>query len=136
MNLLYKTSTMDDLILPAEDKLPKINFNGQTGVLSITGRCIPENPIEFFAPLLDWIKEYADSPQNETVIDVFLEYFNTSSSKGLLDLFKQVELIQSSGKTTMKIIWRYEDNDSDILEAGEIYASIVDVPFEMVAVKG
>lgn len=127
--------TMEDLLIDAEDKLPKIYFNRQTGILSLTGRCIPENSFKFFTPLLEWIDEYADSPNDETVIDVFLDYFNTSSSKYLLDLFKQVELIHLSGKTKMKVIWRHEGDDLDMLEAGTTYASMVNAPFEMVVMK-
>ncbi|NOQ75757.1 MAG: DUF1987 domain-containing protein [Crocinitomix sp.] len=116
-------------------KLPIVDFDSDSGLLTISGRCIPENALGFFNPIKEWIEEYSRSPKSETTFDIFLEYFNTSSSKCLLDLFKQVEAIHLSGRCKMKIIWRYEEDDEDMLEAGYDYSHIVKIPFEMIEVK-
>ncbi|MFT5858379.1 MAG: hypothetical protein ACI865_000466, partial [Flavobacteriaceae bacterium] len=68
---------MDILQLEGSPKTPEINFDQVTGVLSLRGRSIPENSIEFFKPLNEWVDGYGTSPKATTQIEVRLEYFNT-----------------------------------------------------------
>ena len=96
------------------------------------GRSIPENSIEFYKPLIEWLESYSESPNSTTVLSVQLEYFNTSSSKCILDVFKKLESISGS-EITVK--WHYEEDDEDMLEAGEDYEAIIDLPFEMIEVE-
>jgi hypothetical protein len=80
---------MEKLILEASAKTPEVVFDPTAGTLLLKGRSIPENSIEFYKPLNDWIDSYAANPGSQTVIEMKLEYFNTSSSKCILDLFKK-----------------------------------------------
>ena len=122
---------MADLNLEGTAKTPTIDFKS-SGELLIKGRSIPENSIEFYKPIIDWITDYGNSPQSETTVNIQLEYFNTSSSKCILDVFKKFE---SLSDTSVKIKWYYEEDDEDMLEAGEDYEAIIDLPFEMVEVE-
>ena len=66
-------------------------------------------------------------------MNIQLEYFNTSSSKCILDVFKKLEAIYKSGNEVL-INWFYEEDDEDMLEAGEDYQSIIKIPFKMVEI--
>jgi hypothetical protein len=125
---------MESILLEGTPKTPNINFDHDKGSLLLKGRSIPENSIEFYKPLVDWLDAYLSSPKPKTVCDVQLEYFNTSSSKCLLDLFKKMELMSSGGNEVI-INWYYEEDDEDMLEAGEDYQSIINVPFKMIEVQ-
>ncbi len=125
---------MNPIIIEGTPKTPSVNFNAETGVLEIKGRSIPENSIEFYKPLIEWIEQYGTSPQPKTVVNVQLEYFNTSSSKCILDVFKRLESIVNNGHDVI-INWHYEEDDEDMLEAGEDYQSIIKVPFKMIEVE-
>jgi len=122
---------MEKLYIEGSAKTPSVSFDAQVGVLEMRGRSIPENSIEFFQPLFDWIDAYGSNPTQETKVDMKLEYFNTSSSKCILDLFKRLEKIYSSGNSKVVINWFYEVDDEDMQEAGEDYAAIVDLNFEI-----
>ena len=116
-------------------KTPFVSFDADKGELELKGRSIPENSIEFYKPLIDWLEEYVASPQTVTTVNVALEYFNTSSSKCLLDLFKKLEGLSKKGNEVV-VNWCYEEDDEDMLEAGEDYQSIIGVPFKMVEITG
>lgn len=113
-------------------KTPEINFIAEQGLLEIKGKSIPENSIEFYKPLLDWIDEYAKSPNKTTELKVQLEYFNTSSSKCLLDVFRRLEAIQKNGTSQVEVKWMYEEQDEDMMEAGDDYQTIVGIPFSLI----
>ncbi len=125
---------MADLKLEGSPKTPTIEFNSGTGYLLVRGRSIPENSIEFYKPLIEALESYNSNSQSNTKVDIQLEYFNTSSSKCILDVFKKLEAI-NSGSSEVVINWYYEEDDEDMLEAGEDYQAIINIPFKMIEVE-
>ena len=125
---------MENIQLEGTPKTPTVEFNSEDGTLLIKGRSIPENSIEFYKPMIDWIDAYAASPSANTLVNIQLEYFNTSSSKCILDVFKKLEVISSAGHDIM-INWHYEEDDEDMLEAGEDYEAIINIPFKMIELE-
>jgi len=117
---------MEDIKIAPTQKTPSVSFSAN-GTLELKGRSIPENSLEFYKPLIDWLEAYSRNANGETNVHVQLEYFNTSSSKCLLDLFKRLENLSK-----VVIHWYYEQDDEDMLEAGEDYEAIVSVPFKMI----
>ncbi len=125
---------MDPIKIEGTPKTPTVDFNAEKGVIEIKGRSIPENSIEFYKPLVDWLEEYMSSPKELTEVNIQLEYFNTSSSKCILDVFKKLEAIYKGGNEVV-INWHYEEDDEDMLEAGEDYQSIIKIPFKMMEIE-
>ena len=97
--------------------------------MSLKGRSIPENSIDFYKPLLEWVESNVGESESSVAISVKLEYFNTSSSKCLMDLFKRIEKVAPQAS----VDWYYEEEDEDMLEAGEDYDAIIDIPFRLIA---
>jgi len=125
---------MAPLTLEGSSKTPHVSFDAATGLLELKGRSIPENSIDFYKPLIDWLDRYGRQPLPSTQLSVQLEYFNTSSSKCILDLFKKLEGIRAGGNEVL-VLWHYEEDDEDMLEAGEDYAGIINVPFRMIQIE-
>lgn len=125
---------MENILRDSSAKTPAINFDAKSGVLLLKGRSIPENSIEFYKPLNDWLDLYGEKPCQETTIDMKLEYFNTSSSKCILDLLKRLEKINQTG-SKVSVNWYFESDDEDLEEAGEDYQAIVKLPFKMIEVE-
>ncbi|HCI56292.1 MAG TPA: DUF1987 domain-containing protein [Bacteroidales bacterium] len=125
---------MEPIIIEGTAKTPSVRFDPDTGVFEIKGRSIPENSVEFYKPIVDWLDKYKESPLSKTEVNIKLEYFNTSSSKCILDVFKKFEAIHKA-KNEVQINWYYEEDDEDMLEAGEDYESIIRVPFKMIEIS-
>lgn len=126
---------MESINIEGTPKTPTVNFEAGSGVLEIKGRSIPENSIEFYKPLVDWLDAYGGGAQANTAVNIQLEYFNTSSSKCILDVFKKLEAIHNGGSSEILINWYYEEDDEDMLEAGEDYQAIINVPFKMIEIE-
>ena len=112
---------------------PLINFDLTSGELEIKGFSIPEDSITFYKPLNEALDKYTGSAPPLTNVIIELEYFNTSSSKCLLGILKKLEAINKNG-SAVTINWHYEEGDEDMLQAGEDYHSIINVPFKMAQV--
>jgi len=110
---------MQDLFIQGTDSLPTVSFK-TSGELKLTGRALPEDAAKFFAPMIEWIAEF---PMDEVNMEINLDYFNTSVSKQLLDLFKTIDNKKSI--VTVNVKWMYEEGDDEMLESGEIYQEIL-----------
>ena len=122
---------MNELVIEKTVKTPYINFDAQSGIFKIIGRSIPENPEEFYRKLFDWLNIYFKNPQNETLINVQLEYINSGSSKFILEFFQLIQESKSKG-LNCKINWYYEEDDEAVLELGKHYQAIINVPFKLI----
>lgn len=122
---------MSPLVIESGAETPEIVLDKKTNTFFFKGKSLPENPIVFYKPVLTWLDEYLIDPNPETKVNFMMVYFNTSSSKIILDIMKKLELIKKSGHDVV-VNWRFREDDEDMLEAGEIYAERVDVPFNLI----
>jgi SiaC family regulatory phosphoprotein len=113
---------------PTKEK-PRVHLDKANNIFEFEGRSRPENIDIFYGPIYEWFEEYMKDPNENTVVDMNFEYFNTSSAKALLELMKLFEKMNNAG-INIKITWHYHEDDEDMQDAGEDYASMVDVPFE------
>lgn len=126
-------AAMRNLVIEPTSKTPKVILNADLGIFEISGRSIPEDSIGFYRKVLDWLDEYSKNPLPETIFKFHLEYFNTSSSKVLLDIFRRLERLHKAGHKVV-IRWHYDADDEDMAETGQDYQALLDVPFELVPV--
>lgn len=125
---------MEPLVLNPTSDTPRVNFNAQTGLLKIEGRSWPENSTNFYVPLIEWFDQYISSEKEKTDFYVTLEYFNSTSSKMLLALFRRlIRLVHSGSKVT--IHWCYHFDDEEMLETGKEYHAEIDHPSDLFEFK-
>ena len=122
---------MNPIIISATEDTPGIRLDAANDIFELSGRSLPEDVVKFYKPILDWLEEYAQSPNENTVFNFKLSYFNTASSKIILDILMKLEGIHNDGGN-ISIKWHYPSDDEDMMEAGEEYADIVDIPIELV----
>lgn len=112
------------LNIEGTDDTPKILLDKSTGVFEISGRSLPEDAVAFYKPMMDWITAYAQKPDAAPIFQFKLDYFNTASSKLILDILKM--LSQIKGAT---IHWYSLEDDEEVMEAGEEFSEQVNIPF-------
>jgi len=122
---------MNPIIISATEDTPGVRLDAASEIFELSGRSLPEDVIKFYKPILDWLDEYAQSPNAQTVFDFKLSYFNTASSKIILDVLMKLEGMYDAGKN-ITIKWHFPSDDEDMEEAGKEYAEIVSVPIELV----
>ncbi len=125
---------MEKVFIEPTRTTPLINFDPDEGILEMKGRSSPENSIQFYQRVLDNLDEYAASEGQAFTANIAFEYFNTSSSKCLFDIFKRLSKIESTGKT-ITINWYYEEGDDDMMEAGEDYSDLLDLDFNFFEIE-
>jgi len=87
---------LKDIRIQATSKTPEVDFVATTGVLSFTGKSLPENASAFFEPLYKWAGEYAKNPADNTNLKFEVDYFNTSSVIWMGKILKVLSKIKKS----------------------------------------
>ncbi len=123
---------MNPLVIESSAETPEIILDKRSNTFTFKGKSLPENPIAFYNPVMKWIDNYSIDPNPETKVEFMMMYFNTSSSKIILDIMKRLEVIKKSGHQVI-INWVFKEDDEEMLEAGEIYAERIDIPFKLIS---
>lgn len=112
------------MLINGTEDTPKI-IGEEDGTLSIIGKSLAEDPIAFYKPVLDWVSQLES---DAIVINIRLEYFNTSSSLQIYNLLKQANANQR--KKNIQVNWYYDINDEEGCELGKEFESLLGFPFE------
>ena len=93
---------------------PEVIYSEENNKLSIVGRSVLKNMDDYFYhPIFNFIEEYKKQGKEGLILELFLDYFNTSSHPSLIKIFKGVSEIPSS-----EIRWLYEESDIEMMEIG------------------
>jgi len=118
---------MDALKYTGTEDTPNITLDKGNGTFEISGRSLPEDAAHYYNPVIEWLDNYAKAPNETTSFVVKLEYFNTASSKMILDVLMKLEEIKNTN-----VKWYYDKEDEDMQEAGTEFSELISVPFEII----
>lgn len=114
----------------ATKNTPEIVIDITRGVVQVRGRSSPENSILLYAPLLKLLR--SNKMKAPAIrMEFFFQYFNTSSSKCVYDILRQLKRMEACG-TSVSVTWFYDPVDEDMLESGQDYNDLLDLNFRFV----
>ena len=109
---------------------PLVKYCQDSLTLDIIGRSIPEDAFEFYQPVLDLLQELKQYNPKAITAVFQLEYFNTHSSRRLLDVFRKLDEMKLNGTLT-KVFWLCDVEDREMVYHGEDLRNLVDVAIEI-----
>lgn len=117
---------MKDLKIEETASSPGILFNREVGEFKIYGRSLPEDPIEFYQPVLEWLDAYTKDPLPGANFELKLTYFNTASSKVFFSIFQLIDKMNlSKPGIENKIVIFTNSDDEDLMELFEYYKELL-----------
>lgn len=119
---------MEKLVIEKTDTTPEVIFDSLQGIFKITGRSIPLNPKRFYEPVLDWIISYAQTPNESTVLEIYMDYFNTASTFLITDIIRQFN--KGNEQKGLQVKWFHDKGDDDVLEIAANMESVTGVKFD------
>jgi hypothetical protein len=119
---------MKDLILEQGRLRPGANFNSIEGTINLYGRSLLEFAEDIFEPMNKWLEEYMKNPREETIINISLEYFNSSTAKALVRFLTIAKNLSKKSRLTVN----YYFDDENVLEYGKDFSDVLDIPFNFI----
>lgn len=117
---------MERVTLNGTPATPSVVLDSEQGKLEFSGRSLPEDTLTFYRPILNWIDDYLhiNKGNTHTDISIKLEYFNTATSKVILNMLSRFE---NTGN--VNVHWFHYQEDEDMLESGKEFQELVKLPF-------
>lgn len=126
-----KIFNMTPLILDSTSDTPEVILDKKGNQFNFSGTSIPENTKNFYQQIFDWIDNYVVEPNEETIVNFKMKYFNTSSTKSILDIMIKFKEIAKNNKMLI-INWHFIANDEDMYEAGDGFSKMMRFPFNFI----
>ena len=113
--------------------IPEIKFDARTGILSVEGQSYHEHSEEFYAPVLAWLRRFTAITNTEIVMNMRFTYFNTASSRSILDILEILERYEEKNPGKVTVNWFYKESDYDMLESGEDYQADINLKINLLS---
>ena len=122
----------NNLLIKEGKNTPKVVGNTNLSELIFKGNSYPENVLQFYTPIFNWIEELKNE-KDEITVDCQFYYIASSSVIAFLKLLQKVE--STFEEENIKFIWKYEEGDDDIKKIGQDYSTILNTPIEIIEVE-
>lgn len=137
VTIRLKQFAMRKLIIDQTSNSPRVIFDPDCDRYEISGESRPHDVVGFYSDILDWFDDYSRhliksrEGSNPVSFNLDFEYFNSSSAKYILDFCKKMAESRSRG-LNLTVRWHYDDDDTDMLEAGREMSKMAKFPFEFI----
>lgn len=113
---------------------PEVEMDLEQGTIEISGRSLPANSEVFYERVYRWIETYLEHPRERTIVNMRMDYLDTSSTKHFYNIFDRLSTVNEQGKQ-VQINWHYEIGDEEMAETGKDYQSLFPMDFHFIEVK-
>ncbi|WAS94493.1 SiaC family regulatory phosphoprotein [Nannocystis punicea] len=111
------------LYLPAQAgsfPTPRVDFDGELGLLRLEGESHPEEAAQFYAPLILWLDMLITSPPASVVFELRLTFFSAATRPQLLALLRRLKKWANRG-AEVRATWYIDPGDEDMVDvAGDL----------------
>ena len=128
---------MEKLIIEPTFNSPSVILDPGSNKFEFSGESRPENVRKFYLPILEWLEKFAEEQKGSSarlsglMVQFDFEYFNSTSAKYILDIFKALNVLNDMG-IEIQVKWLYEEDDEDMLEVGQEMSRMSKLDFEYV----
>ncbi len=113
---------------------PTVKFHAASGNCEIAGESYMEETFKFYSPLLEWIKRFFAEEGNSLTLNFKLTYFNTNSSRLILDMLDIVKKNKDKGKKVL-VNWYYDPADPDMIDEVEDFELETGLDINLIEMK-
>jgi len=127
------SSTLNEnhYIIDGDNQVPNVILDKKQNIFEFSGVSIPEDAINFYAPIIDWFDLYKSKPIKRITVLFKLNYINSASSKMIDRLLQKLNEIHLLGNY-IEIQWYYHIDDEDMLMDGKIFLESKAMPYELI----
>src|SRR6056297_233135 len=115
---------------PSNPSYPGFVFDADSGVCEISGESYMEEAYKFYYPLINWLKEFTEKENGKIILNIKLIYFNTSTTKCLLDMFEILKKYKNNGNE-VEINWFYDKEDPDMIDEVKDFEKEAEIDIEV-----
>lgn len=113
------------------DDAPSILLDEEIMTIQISGASFPEDAVDTFAPVLEWIANLPQNFEQTLVCDFDFSILSSASNKMVFEILLKLEELHFKG-CKIDVKWHYESFDEDMKDEGESFKETMKLPFKFV----
>ncbi len=118
---------LETINIKGKDDTPSVILDKENSIFLFEGISVPENSSKFYEPIISWIQDYRESPNELTSVTFKIKYYNSSSSLQIANIIRLLNNIFNDGHK-VEITWYHHPQDDTIKEDGEEFADYFQLP--------
>ncbi len=118
-------------VIAATDDTPSVIMDARNYIIRIEGPSFPEDAVDFYAPIVEWVKRLGNEFEDELVCDFDFTILSSASNKMVFEILIKLEKLHLLGRK-VKVNWFYESFDEDMFDEGKGFKEGMKMPFEIV----
>ena len=122
---------MDTIRIEKTNNTPSVYIDENNMLCRIEGSSYPEDAHEIYQHVLDWLERVNAGNESQIIVEFDYDFLNSISHKKVWQILQQLKQFHNNGKS-VKVKWFFEENDEDIMEAGEDLSELMNIPFELI----
>ncbi|PBQ33750.1 hypothetical protein CNR22_18840 [Sphingobacteriaceae bacterium] len=130
--IIVNISSLPRIEIPATERSPKVILNSLQNRIEMEGISMTNHPLNFYKPVFYWLEKLKDTAPDSFSVHFNLNFFNTYASKIILQLMQKSLELETKG-CSVKFYWHFEEDDEEMKETGEHYASIINRSFNFIS---
>jgi hypothetical protein len=120
---------MENIVIEPTKK--SLEVEGKPGYVKLSGNSILSDPRKFFRPIVEWVEDYVQNPDEKTTVDLKLEYVDTASVQSVFDIMRMFKPLEEKSKD-ITVNFYFEFDDPELLELGEIMEGRLGIKFNFI----
>ncbi|MFQ6538133.1 MULTISPECIES: biofilm regulation phosphoprotein SiaC [Aphanothece] len=108
----------EDLSFEATRSTPEVYCDWNKGHIRMAGESYPENPYEMFDSIISWVEHYLQHANRPLVVELELNYLNTSSVRAMIEILDLLQDAHDHGKSAA-VRWIYDPRNPRSSEMAE-----------------
>lgn len=135
--MIFKFRKMEQILqngivyIERTDDTPEVTMDKNNLLLKICGPSFPEDAIDFYTPVVNWVKELGSSFTGTFVCELDFTILSSASNKMIFEILLLLEQLTKTGHKAM-VKWYYESFDEDMYDEGRGFRDGMKVPFELI----
>ncbi len=122
---------METIIIQETIDTPRITLDYNNLHIKIEGPSYPENAFLVYSNVLKWLNEIGDQYDGALTCDFGFCYISSASKKLIFEILIILEELYDKEKEVV-VNWIYEKQDEDMIEMGEEYAEMLEIPINII----
>lgn len=104
---------------------PYLLIDEKKGYMMMEGKSFQENVGDFFQEVIEWLDGYLATNFGEFTFDCKMDYFNSSTFKGLLNIILKMDKYSVGGNKAI-VNWIADSDNEVIIECAEDFQEVID----------
>lgn len=114
---------------------PRVEFDGEAGVLRLAGESHPEDAASFYAPLILWLDGLVAGPPRAVILELRLTFFSAATRPQLVALLRRLRRWASRG-AEVRATWFIDPGDEDMIDVAGDLAAMSGLPIRVTSTAG